>query len=160
MHHHHSVYRYHPREQQFRLCALLESCETKPGGWLDEYVDRIQRHEAKTTTDESLIGKLLLKKGSLCVEQVPDALKRNGDKVDIAMANRNVIEAIRCVIDYDGRLRKSRDIQGLRAAASRDADVHATDATGTNDIGSSLTAGASSSAVVMTLSIRDDLTLQ
>jgi hypothetical protein len=170
------IIRYHPRELQFRLCALLESCLHKKDDWLNDYVARMLKHEAKAldahTGKTSLVVKLLdvifgedrSASAPPWVGALPTKLSRgsNGDELDIDTTNREVIIAIKDLINYDGRLTHSVQLHDLVRSASSEADSSSVSvaSTGDGDSGSAAGATAARSPARKTFSIKDDLTTQ
>jgi hypothetical protein len=164
--------RYHSREQQFRLCTLLKCCEDKKEAWLEEYVACMLQHEAKVlpaVADNCLIRKLLSPRSDLCVKLIPEVLKRapSGDELIVNRSVRgDVADAIRMIIDYDGRLSQSpawREMNGsgTTTSSARCKDSMAVCSAADDGIGAAVDVEAAPSSSILTrLSIRDDISSQ
>ena len=145
--------RYHPREEQFRLGTLLECCEAKKDKWLDEYVTRMRKHEAKAGavgSDDCFISELARQRQSDdSIKLIPAALKRESDdQVAVVIRDARVVEAICALVNYDGRLAQSKTLQKLILRASSSARDTSTPAKDGTDSGSSPAADASPSTQI------------
>ena len=111
--------RYHPREQQFRLRTLLESCEAAHDDWLAEYVMRMRQHEAKVGSLFDCLSTLESRKDDESFKLIPAALQRApNEQVTIAIdKERLVVSALRELVNYDGRLAQSEELRDLRKSA-------------------------------------------